>query len=152
MKTIHSLPLAEFEAEFWLFLLIPIAFLIVFPLIWCGVLKLLSVVSGWAALARQFPAGERPVSGEEHRWVTAMVGSVSYKRALTLHLAADGLFIETGKLFSIGHPRLFIPWSTMRKGEPARLFWMSYQRYRVGDPLVATMVFPSGLLDRMPVA
>lgn len=152
MTRINPLPLAEIGAEFWLFLLIPLAFLIIFPLIWCGVVKLLSVVSGWAALARQFPAGERPVSGEEHRRVTAMVGSVSYKRSLTLHLAADGLFVETGKLFSIGHPRLFIPWSAVRRREPVRLFWMSYQRYSIGDPVVATVVFPSGLLDRMPVA
>lgn len=152
MQIVIHAPIAELGGEFWLFLLIPLAFLIVFPLIWCGVLKLLSLVSGWAALGRQFPAGERPVSGEEHRWVSGMVGSVRHKGTLTLRLAPDGLFMETGRLFSIGHPRLFIPWSAMRKGEPMRFLWMKSQRYTIGDPVVANIVLPEGLLDRMPIA
>jgi hypothetical protein len=116
------------------------------------VVKLISFVGGWAALGRQFPAGARPVSGEEHRWVSGMVGSARYRGTLTLHLAQDGLFMETGRLFSIGHPRLFIPWSAMRKDKLLRFLWVTSQRYTIGDPVVATVVLPAGLLDRMPIA
>ena len=152
MSTLLIPAIARLEGETWLFILIPVAFLIVFPLIWCGVIKLMSLVSGWAALARPFAAGDRPVTGEEHQRVTAMLGVVSYKRCLTLHLAADGLFIETWRLLSIGHPRLFIPWSAMRKDKPVRVFWLKFQRYTIGSPVITTVTLPAALLDRMPVA
>lgn len=121
------------------------------PLFWCAVVWLLSHVSGWQTLARSFGAGTRPVTGTPYHFVTGMVGWVSYRHVLTLHVAADGLFLEVMPLFRIGHPRLFIPWTQIGGRRPARVLFWTAERFEVGQPPAGVVTLPPGYLkDRAP--
>lgn len=85
----------------WLVPAIIAGFAIGFPLFWYAVVWFLSLAGGWQRLARDYAAGSRSVFG--------MVGWVSYRFVLTVHVAGDGIFIAVMPLFRIGHPPLFIP-------------------------------------------
>jgi hypothetical protein len=130
----------------WLPFAIIGGFLIVFPLFWCGVVRLLSEVGGWQRLARRYVAGDLAVTGERFRGVTGLVGAVSYRSVLTLHFNADGFFIEVMPFFRIGHPRLFIPWSEIGERIPSRTLWWKGERLSIGHPAIGTITLPAKLL------
>ncbi|WP_373502918.1 hypothetical protein [Aestuariivirga sp.] len=138
-------------SETGLVLAIIAGFAVIFPLFWCGVVWLLSHMSGWQALARSHGAGTRPVTGVRHSLVTGMVGWVSYRNVLTLHVAADGLFIEVMPLFRIGHPRLFIPWTEIGARRPSRVLFWTAEQFEVGRPPAGVITLPPGYLgDHVP--
>jgi hypothetical protein len=139
----HAAPAPE-----WLIYAIIGGFLVVFPLLWCFVVWLLSQIGGWKHLARRYAAGNRRVTGERCSGIQGMVGSVSYRFILTLHFNAGGFFIEVMPLFKIGHPRLFIPWSAVSARNPCRVFWWKAERLSIGQPVIATITLPAGLLAR----
>ena len=78
-------------APAWLPFAIIAAFLVVFPLMWCLVTGLLSVMGGWQRLAQTFAAGNRPVTGQARHGLNGMVGWVSYRFVLTVHVAPERL-------------------------------------------------------------
>jgi hypothetical protein len=124
------------------------SFLVFFPLVWCGVLWLLSYLGGWHRLAQQFCAGGRPLTGECHRVGMGKVGVVRYRGVLTLHVLDDGFFMEVMFPFKVGHPRLFIPWSAISARTPhGRFFWPA-EKLSIGQPVIATIALPVGLLPQ----
>jgi hypothetical protein len=144
MPTTPSAP----DPNWHIVLYIVVGFAVVFPLFWCFVVWMLSWASGWQRLSRRYASGNRLVTGERHGGVTGMVGMVSYRHVLTLHVAEDGFFIEPLVLFKVGHPRLFIPWNEVtRRGSFAVLWWRA-ARLSVGEPVVATLSLPADLVER----
>ncbi len=106
----------------WLILAIIGAFVIIFPLFWCLITSLLGKAGGRGRLPRCYASGEKPVTGERHSGLSGMIGGVSYKSVLTLHVTADGFFIGVMALFRVGHPRFFIPWSEVISRKPLKRF------------------------------
>lgn len=123
-------------------------FAIVFPLMWCFVVWLLSQIGGWSRLARRYTAGDRIVSGQRFNSVTGMVGGVSYRHVLTVHLNTEGFFIEPFVLFRIAHPRLFIPWGEVTARSPFRVLWWQSERLTIGAPKVGTITLPVDVLSQ----
>lgn len=132
----------------WLPFAILGAFLVVFPLFWCGVVWLIAQISGWPRLAQRYAAGNRPLAGERAGGVRGMIGGASYKGTLTLHFNAEGFFIEVMPIFKIGHPRLFIPWSEITGWQPVQLFWWKSARLSVGNPVLGTITLPLDLVQK----
>ena len=130
----------------WLALAIIGAFLVFFPLLWCSIVWLLSHAGGWSRLAQRHAAGDRFVTGERRGGITGRVGVVNYRNVLTVHLTADGFFLEVMPLFRIAHPRLFIPWSEVCARTPLTVLWWKAERLSIGNPLVATITLPAELL------
>ena len=133
-------------APAWLPFAIIAAFLVVFPLMWCLVTGLLSVMGGWQRLAQTFAAGNRPVTGQARHGLNGMVGWVSYRFVLTVHVAPDGFYLSVMPLFRFAHPPLFIPWTAIARRKPVqRVFWRA-ERFDIGHPVAAAITLPEGVL------
>ncbi|MCB1210802.1 MAG: hypothetical protein KDK97_15880 [Verrucomicrobiales bacterium] len=134
----------------WLIFAIIGGFFVVFPLFWCGVVFLLSVLGGWGRLAKLYAAGDRAVSGELHSGVTGKVGGISYRNVLTLHVGHQGFFIEVMPLFRIGHPRLYIPWSEVSARTPVQVLWWKAEKLTLGRPAVGSITLPENVRPTAP--
>ena len=122
-------------------------FLVVFVLFWCGIAWLLSRVGGWHRLAQHYDASDRPASGHRVRFVSGMVGATSYRHVLTIHLDTDGLYLDVNRLYRVGHPRLFIPWSEIAERTPRKMLLKNMDRLTIGRPKVGTVSLPAELLS-----
>jgi hypothetical protein len=121
-----------------------IAVVVLSVLSWFSGMYFTARIGGWAALARQFPAGE-PLSGKSFRFCSGSIGRANYGGCLTLRVTDSGLHVSAG-LFGIPillwHPPLLIPWSEFHSTVKSRfLFWESTSTY-VGIPVIAHMTLP----------
>ena len=144
--------LATLPNPVWPILAITGGFLIIFPVLWCLIVWIMSYVGGWQRLARRYAAGVRPVVGEQRSGFAGMAGVVTYRSVLTLHLNREGFFVEVMPLFRIGHPRLFIPWSEISAREPYWVLFWKAERLTIGRPPAATLTLPKDLLARYPIS
>ena len=135
-------------APIWLPFAILGGFLVLFPLIWCGVVFLISRIAGWQHLAERFPAGDRPIVGDRRAGVQGIVGAASYRGTLTITFCEDGFFVEVMRLFRIGHPSLFIPWSAVTARESINVLWIKAVRLRIGNPPAGVITLPESLMER----
>lgn len=109
-------------------ILIPLIFLVGFPLIWIGVCLLASVLSGWRSLASRYRA-TTPPAGQRISAPFALIGSARYRGILAAHVSPEGLRLSVLKIFP-GHAPLFFPWSDLhdiralqpRNGPPGASF------------------------------
>ena len=87
-------------------------FVLVFGLIWTGVLTLLSRMGGWHGLAKEFPATGR-IQGADtkmHRWCSARLSFlVNYNNCLTLIVGERGLYMRTNMFLRFAHRPILIP-------------------------------------------
>ena len=104
--------------------LLPIAgFAIGFPLFWMAIVYLVSRMSGWAALAKQF-AYDGPAEGEEFNFCSARIRLFSnYGNCLKVSLSSAGIHIRTMIFFRIGHEPLRIPWTAV-EDVVVRSYWL----------------------------
>lgn len=109
----------------WLVLLAYMA--ILFP----AVSLLVSWISGWSTLARQFRA-ESEFTGS--RW-TAQTGRMrwlaTYGSCLTIGADASGLYLAVSLLYRFRHPPLFVPWQEITVSE-TRPFGFERVQFRLG--------------------
>lgn len=122
----------------WLPVLMPVLFLVFFPLMWCGVLWINSHLGGWSRLAKRYRSSGIP-NGKSFTSVQGQVGIVSYRAALECSANEEGLFIRPWALFRFAHPLLFIPWSEMHQVTRTSLLWIPVVRADVGQPRVAVL-------------
>jgi len=93
-------------------LLIPV---LLFPLVWVGLLNLIARMSGWSQLARAYGHRGR-FEGFRKRVVFAQLrggwffGLPSEYGGLTMGSNPQGLYLAVFPLFRPSHPPLFIPW------------------------------------------
>jgi hypothetical protein len=103
-----------------LMFLIPLGFLLVFPLFWSMVVWLISRF-GWAALAADYHTTQPP-TGSSYSLAFARVGLGNYRGTLNIWLNDSGIFLEPIWLFRVGHARLFLPWQEV-KTLSSRPYW-----------------------------
>lgn len=115
----------------WLIPLIVVAFLVVFPLMWIGVVSLLGMMSGWRGMAGSYPAVADPTA-QRFTMGSASIGwrgfPVSYRHILTVDVGEAGIGLSVPRMFGFMHPPLTIPWSAVqscRRGFYA--FWMGVE-------------------------
>lgn len=89
----------------------------VFPVLWCGVICLISRIGGWSNLAQHY-ALQGNFSGTLFRFQSGKLGSMgSYGNCLTFGANEDGLYLVPFFLFRPGHHPLLIPWSDIKVKE-----------------------------------
>jgi hypothetical protein len=125
-----------------------IAFVVLVPAMWFGIISLLSQLSGWERLAAAYRA-EWPPSGERFILEWAKVGGVYYGRCLTVYRAPEGIYLSIWPIFRFRQPPLFIPWSELRNRREKRLCWARVEEFDVGSPSVGTLQLRPALA-RMP--
>jgi hypothetical protein len=127
-------------------LLIIGSFAIVFPLFWCSILWIISLLDGWQWLAQRYRSSLTP-SGRVWTWQYGSVNWAGYNGALKLTANADGLFMETLWIFSFGHARLFIPWQDFREAKVGYFFFLRQVRAKVGSPALAMVRLPAAVFE-----
>ena len=103
-----------------------------FVLFWCLVVKLLALM-GWQQLALHFRAAA-PLPGGGFTLAQASIGGVSYRNALEAAVSAQGLALQTGFLFRVGHPPLLIPWSAIGPFRAKSFLWTTTHSTTVQTP------------------
>jgi hypothetical protein len=99
-----------------------IAFIVLIPAMWFGIISLLAQASGWERLAADYPA-KRPPSGQRFILEWAKVGAVYYRHCLTIYRAPEGIYLSVWPIFRFRQPPLFIPWRELRNRREKRVFW-----------------------------
>ncbi len=109
------------------------AFFIIFPLFWSAIVWLISRVSGWASLARQYPA-DGLIDGDVFRWCSARIRFLSsYSNCLTVTVSPAGIHMQPMLFFRIGHKPLFLPWSAIVDLDRHNSWPISSARLRIRD-------------------
>lgn len=90
--------------------LIPVAFLVIFPIFWSAICMLIAVIGGWRRLARDH-ASDRDITGDAFAMRSGRFGIwASYSGVLSVTVGFEGLLLRPIIFFRPGHPRLVIPW------------------------------------------
>jgi hypothetical protein len=118
---------------------VTLAFCIVFPLFWIGIITLVAHLSGWATLARHYRTQEEMPSDALH-WRSAMIGISRYNRVLTVAVTEEYIFLKPFVLFSFSHPPLRIPRSDIKLSK-GKMFFIQTINLAVGSPPLATIKF-----------
>lgn len=85
-----------------------VAITIAMPFACFGGQYIFSFISGWASLAKEFSATEKP-TGNKHRFHTLTLRGAGYP-GITYCLTDSGLYIAMPLFLKLFHPPLLIPW------------------------------------------
>jgi hypothetical protein len=119
--------------------LVPLAFVVTFPVAWCGMVWLISRISGWSSLAEVFPAGADEPPGDIFRMSSVKLGWFgNYNNCIRFVVNSDGIYLRPWKIFGLGHQPLWLPADALRR-EPG-LIELFTTRVQIGD--TATMRVP----------
>ena len=109
-------------------------FLPTFALMWLSISALLSLLSGWRALASQFPASDS-IQGDHFRFVSGSMGipffPVNYGNCLFVTVNEEGFRVAILFLFRFLTPPLFIPWLQVESVTEKRFLFMRYAAIRI---------------------
>ncbi len=134
-----------------------LGFAIFFAALWCAVGFLISLLTGWFALARRFhdqaePYGDFKADGPFFYTVYMRYWS-HYSGVIRLTAAGDALYASVLFLFRIGHPPLRIPWNEIEFGREKRV-WRNFVVLTLGNQehipvrISERMARNLGILDR----
>ena len=101
-------------------------------------------LSGLDQLMESYPARTEP-AGTKHTWQTVQIGPVVYRRCVTVHVGAEGLYLQVRPPFR-SYPPLFIPWSEISAVNAAKLHWQRALRLTIGRPAMTTITCVGTLL------
>ena len=107
--------------------------------------RLFTHLSGLDRLVDLYRAGNGP-TGVTHVRQTVQIGPVVYRRCVTAHVGAEGLYLLVHPPFQ-SYPLLFIPWSEVSAIHPAMLHLRSALRLSIGRPAVTTITCLGRLLQ-----
>ena len=101
---------ASMNTEIILLILIPLGFLIIFPLFWSAIVFFISRLGGWVNMAEAYSYHE-PLSAHCFSGQSAILRlSASYRGALKICADDEGLYFSTSFFFRPGHTPFFVPW------------------------------------------
>ena len=106
--------------------LILLAVPVFFITLWCFILWLLSLFSGWRKLATRY-GYQDSFQGESLRLQSARINGVNYNNVLNLGLNRQGLYISPMVLFRPFHKPLLIPWEEIIAEPHERLLIKGYR-------------------------
>ena len=120
----------------------PFLFPVYFITLWCFVLWILSLTSGWGKLAGRFHHPQE-FQGEFLRWQSARMNLVNFRSILNLGLNERGLYLVPMVLFRPFHKPLFIPWEDLVAQPFKRFFYQGYRLQFRSAPGVRLDLYPS---------
>lgn len=132
-------------------LIIAIGFPIFFVALWSFVCWLIALVGGWQRLAQRYRTTNTPPPGSkkfDHTFGT--LGIASYRGTLNIAVAADGLHLSVMRIFQVGHPPLFIPWSDVRITGDTFFLWIEGVSLALGQPKITTLRLPKAVRQALP--
>jgi hypothetical protein len=130
-----------------------------FIAVWCAIVFLLSLVSGWRELSEYYRSAA-PFHGARFWFQSlSMRVRVGYNNCLVVGTNTEGLHVSIVFPFRIGHPPLFFPWidisATEKRGFFFRGFELRFSRcpsipFVISKRLMNKISEPSGGMIRVP--
>jgi hypothetical protein len=102
-------------------LMIP-AFAVFFVTLWLLICRLLAHLSGWSALARDFP-GPSEAPAPQFLLQAGSMNGCRYRGCLNVGISPHGMSLSLFFLFRAGHPPLLIPWTNLSPFQPENALW-----------------------------
>jgi hypothetical protein len=104
---------------------------------------------GWRRLAQRFAAHRTP-DGQRFVRQTVQVGTVVFKRCVTVIVSPSGLHLDAGAVArAFGNAPLLIPWSEIRDEQRVRLHWQTAVRLSIGEPEIGVITLKSDLFQKV---
>ena len=104
-------------------------FPILFFLFWISICMLLSIISGWKSLSKNYRA-DFPFNGKKLRMKNAtMRWGTNYGGCLTIGANREGLYLALFPIFRINHPPLFIPWKDISTENGKKLLFFNIVKF-----------------------
>jgi hypothetical protein len=134
----------------YLYILIPVMFVLIFPLFFCGVIFLISRFA-WARFASEFATDYgKPSDGQSASFQALRFGPLffgaNYNNIVTIAASREGLFLAPSIfLFRVGHRDLLIPWKKIDAVTRGKSLWFDTNALEVrgGYPTI-TIYRPIG--------
>jgi|SRR5215217_392154 len=92
----------------------------------------ISRVSGWHELARQFRA-DGPAPSYMRNFTSGKIGWVGYNGCIAVGGDEQGLYLAPSLVFRLFHPPLRIPWSEIHDREITSFFFVKSDSFRAGE-------------------
>lgn len=126
---LHAAAASAQAAPPWLPVAIIGGFLVIFPLFWLAICRLLALF-GWDALAaryrfdgafpdgtQRFGAASLSIAGR-WRWLP-----VNYNNCTVMVIRPEALYIRVWRIFGVGHPPLKLPWRAITSIEQTSILF-----------------------------
>ena len=107
-------------------------FTVVFPIMWIGILYLISLIGPWGRLSKQYPHVESE-TGTSHWFVSLTAGPVSYSSCLTAVSDSNYLTLRTLFLLRLFHPPITLPRTAVTNIVTGRFLFVPTVSFMVGD-------------------
>jgi len=108
---------------------LPVLLLPVFAAFFCLISFMVSRM-GWNRLARAYAVEAVPAAVNRELLTFLRIGVANYKNAARAGITPQGLWLTTWKIFFVGHPPLFIPWSAFGPVQEQTFLWTNtYSTY-----------------------
>jgi len=131
----------DFQSEFQIY------FPLLFVGLWLTITIGLGFVSGWYALAREFPDRlETPLLTLKNQ--SGSLGGVGMNRVLTLSVCPSGLRIGMMRIFGPFSRAFFVPWDAISVTRYER-FFLQRGKIGFGKPSVGSLTLPAEVTDRL---
>lgn len=138
-----SHPMTDSETR-WFFTIFPFLFVG----IWLAISTMLGVLSGWFALQRQYPRGDRRAMLTLRGKSGSMGIGVAMNGILTLSACDGGLRIGISRIFGPFQRPFLVPWSAIR-AEPKRVFFVPSTKLRFGSPEIGSLTVDAAAWQRL---
>ena len=125
-------------------------FIALIPAMWCFLSWLISRLSGWSRLAKNYRS-TAPIEGESARMRTGRIGPVTYHSCLSFRVSDEGLRIAVAFPLRLGHPPLYIPWDQIHHIQEDPILYSHKIKVSVGRPTLARVTLPGWVRYRMPM-
>lgn len=115
-----------------LILAIVLALIVLSILFYVLLVRIFASTSGLGKLGRVY-GGDRQPDGPTWSRQTIMIGSVQWKRCVTIGMGQSGLYLRVDAIL-VRLPALLIPWSAVRPQAKGLLYWRPAMVLSVGQP------------------
>ncbi|WP_125429223.1 hypothetical protein [Hymenobacter metallilatus] len=78
---------------------------------------------GWSQLAAQFAVEALPATVNQETVTFLRIGVAKYNNAARVGITPQGMYLSTWKIFFLGHPPLYIPWSVFGELRAQTFLW-----------------------------
>jgi hypothetical protein len=109
--------------------------------------RLFANASGLTNIAGRFPASPLPPEAGLSKQ-TVQIGAVRFRRCVTVHADAAGLYLLVRVVFS-KYPAVCIPWNEMRDFRESKVYGRPAIQFSVGEPSLGTVRIPLELFEKI---
>jgi hypothetical protein len=129
-------------------IVLAVAILVFFVLLWLLVTALLAGLSGWSAIEKRFPDRDEPARFQLKGQFAAMGMGVQLRGVLTFSACPSGLRVAIVRLFAPFSKPFFVPWGEI-DARPKGGIFVDMIRLGLGHPEAGSMTIAARTWQRL---